>query len=31
MTTQCSQDKMLDAMLDEWVDNIEDLLLIMED
>lgn len=22
---------MLDAMLDEWVDNIEDLLLMMED
>lgn len=25
------QDKMLDAMLDECVDNIEDLLLMVED
>lgn len=27
MTPECSQDKMLDAMLDELVENIEDLLL----
>lgn len=31
MTTGNSQDKMLDAMLDDWVDNMEDLLLVMED